>query len=626
MAQDSIAYGESLLADVRKRNSDAERRERKDARRGEWKGLAAKIGINLVDDIFAQKQANLLNSEEALKAKLGTTRALEFGTSYTKAETAAQGFTGGEDAYWASQAAPQIESYLQSKYQKGTYNTSAYNLYAKQLTNKFAQELKAQHKEGYDLTQKFFAAGGKEKDVYVNAVKKSQPATALKGLSNLIGKGTGLLDADLHNNTSMLLETSEALTSYKDAYAQTNDSALSTFLAEEGLMDKVDFGAPDPEIGTAIKKTNALGEEEIFFPVKNTVNGKKTITLVGLDNNGQFNFSSPQAQATTNQFDSLASVLEAGKGVPFFNAGNDAIASLDTETNEELAEAVAEMVKLPVASQLYKPAIEKRNKRIHAEAGAIIYTATKKEGWANTADAKIIAAEMVSSAYINGNKNRALAGSGLKNPYHTMFAVNSAIDKGKINSFDSLAILGSMDNVVNMYNAYATETKPNREAIDALLEANNYFGDKVGGGDLFKQLHTTVKATFEKGVKGTDDTLGLMYQNLYGNKKPEGSASETSETKEESQVIDIATLPIPAAADERGIITADTRRQMRAYKKIMELDKKIKARNEKIAYFSEEDTYNKGAIVNISQALEKEQNRFNNLYANYKNKYGSTEE
>ena len=58
----------------------------------------------------------------------------------------------------------------------------------------------------------------------------------------------------------------------------------------------------------------------------------------------------------------------------------------------------------------------------------------------------------------------------------------------------------------------------------------------------------------------------------------------------------------------------------------MELDKRIKARNEKIAYFSEENTYNKGAIVNISQALEKEQNRFNNLYANYMNKYGSTEE
>jgi len=625
MAQDSIAYGESLLADIRQRNDKLRSQAKKDARRGEWKALAVKIGMDVVDDVFAQRQANLLNSESALKAKLETTKALEFGTSYQKAETSAQEFEGGEDAYWASQAAPQVENYLQSQYQAGTYNKNAYNLYAKQLANKYGQELKTQHKGGYDLTQKFFAAGGKEKDAYVNAIKASQPATTMAGISNWIGKSTGLLDADLHNNTEKLLESSKALTGYKAAYAQTKDSALSAFLAEEGLMDRVDLDSPPPEVGTAIKTTNALGEEEISFPVKTIVNGEIIYTLVG-NNNGQFNISNPQSQVTTNNFESLASIIESGKGVPFMNAGTDAIANLDKETNEQLAEAVAEQVDLPVSSGLYKSTIERRNKRINAEAGAIIYTATKQEGWANTSDAKIIAAEMVSSAYINGNKQRALAGSGLKNPYHTMFAVNSAIEKGKINSFDSLSILGSKDNIVNMYNAYATETKPNREAIDALLESNDYFKNKIGGEDLFKQMHTTVKAVFEKGVKGTDDTLGLMYQNIYGNKKPEGSTSETSKTKEVPQVIDIASLPIPAGADERGIVSSNTRRQTSAYKKLIELDKRIKSRNEKIAYFSEEDTYNRGAIVNISKALEKEQNRFNNLYANYMNKYGSTEE
>ena len=623
MAQDSIAYGESLLADVRKRNSDAERRERKDARRGEWKGLATKIGLSLVDDIFAQKQNTLLNNEEALKAKLGTTRALEFGTGYTKAETDSQAFEGGEDAYWASQAAPQVESYLQSLYQAGTYNKNAYTLYAKQLTNKYAQDLKAKHKEGHSLTQKFFAAGGQNKDAYVNAVKNSQPATALKGLSNLIGKGTGLLDADLHNNTEKLLESSKALTAYKAAYAQTKDSALSVFLAEEGLMDRVDLGVPDAQIGTPLTVKNDLGGEDIVIPVTDPLN--KRITMVSADSNGIFSLDTPEAQGTRNNFESLASILESGQGVPFLKAGTDAIASLDVETNKALAEAIKKEVDLPASSRLYESTIEKRNARVHAEAGAIIYTATKQEGWANTADAKIIAAEMVSSAYINGNKQRALAGSGLKNPYHTMLAVNSAIDKGKINSFDSLAILGGLDNVVNMFNAYATETKPNRESLDALLEANNYFGDKIGGGELFKQIHTTVKATFEKGEKGTDANLGRMYVKLYANKTPTGSTVET-ETEEKSQVIDIASLPIPAGANELGIITTNTRGQMRAYKKLMELDKRIKARNEKLAYFSEEDTYNKGAIVNISKALEKEQNRFNNLYTNYMNKYGSTEE
>ena len=623
MAQDSIAYGESLLADVRKRNDDIARRAKKDEERGQWKALAVKIGMDVADDVFAEKQNTLLNSESALKAKLGTTRALDFGTRYTQAQTEAQEFEGGEDAYWIAQAAPQVENYLKTQYPEGSYNNSAYNLYANQLATKYGQELKAQHKGGYDLTQKFFAAGGQDKDAYVNAVKASQPSTTFKGISNWIGKSTGLLDADLNNNTEKLLETAGALTEYKEAYSQTKDAPLSAFLAQEGLMGSVDLGVPAPQIGTPLTVKNDFGGEEIVIPVTDPLN--KTVTMVSADSNGTFSLDTPEARGTRKNFDSIADSIHSGKAPTLMSAGTDAIANLDAETNEKLAEAIKDRIDMPTSSGLYADAVKNQNKRVHAQAGAIVYTATKLEDWATITEAKLIAAEMVSSAHINGTQQRALAGSGLKNPYHTMFAVNSAIDKGKINSFDSLAILGSMDNVVNMYNAYATETKPNRERIDALLEANNYFGDKVGGGDLFKQIHTTVKATFEKGDKGTDANLGRMYVELYGNKKTEGSTDEIT-TEEAPQVIDIASLPIPAGANERGVLSANSRRQITAYKKLMELDKKIKARNEKIAYFSEEDTYNKGAIINISKALEKEQNRFNNLYANYKNKYGSTEE
>ena len=70
MAQDSIAYGESLLADVRERNDKAEKRAKKDARRGEWKGLAAKIGMSVANDVFAQRQENFLNNEQLMSQKL----------------------------------------------------------------------------------------------------------------------------------------------------------------------------------------------------------------------------------------------------------------------------------------------------------------------------------------------------------------------------------------------------------------------------------------------------------------------------------------------------------------------------------------------------------------------------
>ena len=63
MAQDSIAYGESLLADIRERNDKAERRARKDAQRGEWKALAVDRGMNVANDIFATRRNELLNNE-----------------------------------------------------------------------------------------------------------------------------------------------------------------------------------------------------------------------------------------------------------------------------------------------------------------------------------------------------------------------------------------------------------------------------------------------------------------------------------------------------------------------------------------------------------------------------------
>ena len=559
MAQDSIAYGESLLADVRKRNDDIARRAKKDEERGQWKALAVKIGMDVADDVFAEKQNTLLNSESALKAKLGTTRALDFGTRYTQAQTEAQEFAGGEDAYWIAQAAPQVENYLRTQYSEGTYNKSAYNLYANQLATKYGQELKAQHKGGYDLTQKFFAAGGQDKDAYVNAVKASQPSTTFKGISNWIGKSTGLLDADLNNNTEKLLETAGALTEYKEAYSQTKDAPLSAFLAQEGLMGNVDLGVPTAEVGTPLTVKNDFGGEEIVIPVTDPLN--KTVTMVKADSNGIFSLDTPEARGTRKNFDSISDSIHSGKAPTLMSAGTDAIANLDAETNEKLTEAIKDRIDMPTSSGLYADAVKNQNKRVHAQAGAIVYTATKLEDWATITEAKLIAAEMVSSAHINGTQQRALAGSGLKNPYHTMFAINSVIDSEKMGVTDAISKLGSDENLMNLYNAYRTETIPARESIDAQLKATNYFEGRVG--PLFMQLHETIKSVVDKGIEGTEENLVREHANLFKSKtapdKPEPEVAVL-----DSSIDDImSTLTAPPATPKgrRNLRQEDNQRR-----------------------------------------------------------------
>jgi hypothetical protein len=447
--------------------------------------------------------------------------------------------------------------------------------------------------------------------------------TAGGALVGLLTKLTGNSNADLYNsqNEEILRQSKEYQETYNSTWKQTRSATLAKVVAENMPSD---LGAPLPEVGTPITQQNDFGGEETFYPVKHTVGGKTTITHVGDDGTGKFNLSTPQAQGTRKEFDSTASHIQSGKAPAFLNAGTDAIANLDVETNEKLAEAVKKQVKLPVSSGLYVSTMEKLNKRIHAEAGAIIYTATKGEGWANTAEAKIIASEMVASAYINGNKSRALAGSGLKNPYHTMFAIESAIDGGKMNNGDAIAELGNDSNILNLYQAYRTETIDGRKAIDDKLQANNYFKGKTGA--LFGQLHQTIKSVIDQGIEVDVNILIAEYDKLYGTE-----ASGNTETKTETEVVVkdkvkvtdelISSMPIPpplsrfSSKDDIQEYKRIHGKQKEEYKKILKAQKTLQNNTEMA----------KRRGINTSAGITLSQKYLNDLYANYINIYGSSE-
>ena len=60
MAQDSIAYGESLLADIRDRNDKLAKQARKQAKKDAWKSAAVSIGLDVAQNIFTQRENNFL--------------------------------------------------------------------------------------------------------------------------------------------------------------------------------------------------------------------------------------------------------------------------------------------------------------------------------------------------------------------------------------------------------------------------------------------------------------------------------------------------------------------------------------------------------------------------------------
>ena len=634
MAQDSIAYGESLLADVRERNAKEQKRAESRAKKDFWKGAAVKIGLDVAKDIMGQRQTAFLNNEENMANKLRTTKAYDQSTTITAREKEAQGFDGGYDAYWAGQADTQVDAYLQTKFAPGTYNPSAYALHKKQLSSRYGQELAKQHKEELQYTNDFLSVGG-SKDAYNDLIKKSKAGTLTGALSNWIGKSTGVLDADLHNDTiANLLESSDKLTgynvdkkTYENAYEQTGDSALSVFIAEQNL-GRSDLGTKPPTIGKVTMVKGSFGVETPMIPIQHfNANGQPShIDFVRQGTDGTINLDTPQATATRQPFDLLSSQILTATGPEqaYFNAGKAGVRSVTEERSEKLTEALEKKVEKAghkSTSKIGQKMLEAEFEDVGAIAGAVIFRA-KNEKWAQAGNAKLIAGEMVAQAYEKGNADRALSGAGLRNPYHTMFAIEGVINAQRMTNTNGMGKLGGRENALNLYEAYRTETVDGRKAIDDALKANKNFEGKVG--PLFGQIHETIKSLISDGIEGTDETLYARHTELFGKKIPDSTSGVpvVSEEVVEEEVVEtvMSVIPIPPKFYRNEERTTTIQRT--AYKDLLKGKGRVQKLEEKLGRLKPTDAV--FDMLNIRK--ERASKEFQNLYSEYMKNYGPAEE
>jgi len=636
MAQDSIAYGESLLADVRSRNAKEQKRAESRAKKDFWKGAAVKRELNVAEDIMGQRQAAFLNNEENMANKLRTTKAYDQSTTITAREKEAQGFDGGYDAYWAGQANTEVDAYLQTKFAPGTYNPAAYALYKKQLSSRYGQELAKQHKEELQYTNDFLSAGG-SKDAYNDLIKKSKAGTLTGALSNWIGKSTGVLDADLHNETvANLLESSDKLTGYnvdkkvyENAYEQTGDSALSVFIAEQNL-GRSDLGTRPPTIGPITMVKGSFGVETPTVSVQHfNDNGQPShIDFVRPGNDGTINLDTPQATATRQPFDLLSSQIRNATGPEkaFLDAGNTGVRSIASDRSETLTKALEKKVESAghkPTSKIGQEMLAAEFENVGAVAGAVIFRANK-ERWAQAGNAKLIAGEMVAQAYEKGNADRALSGAGLRNPYHTMFAIEGVIDAKRMTNTDGMGKLGGRENALNLYEAYRTETVEGRKAIDDALKANKNFEGKVG--PLFGEIHETIKSLINSipPIRGTDETLYARHKELFGKKIPDDTSKVpvVSEEVVEEEAVEtvMSVIPIPPKFQRNEERTTTIQRT--AYKDLLKGKGRVQKLEEKLGRLKPTDAV--FDMLNIRK--ERASKEFQNLYSQYMKNYGPAEE
>jgi hypothetical protein len=246
MAQDSIAYGESLLADVRKRNSDAERRERKDARRNEWKGLATKIGMSVADDIFATKRNQLLNNENSLRQKMEITSANTFATDFSTQMTEATKYAGGEKAYWQNDFNTIVNNKLSKKFLPNQRNELQYQKLLQATVNKTFESYYAEIQKKKEATQEFLYKGA-TKNYNFNMNKIAGEGTAENAVARAISNLTGNLDLDVYKSKNEELQktSTEYQTTYVDTFNKTRNEMLATAVAE---LSEDAAGVPAPKL------------------------------------------------------------------------------------------------------------------------------------------------------------------------------------------------------------------------------------------------------------------------------------------------------------------------------------------------------------------------------------------
>tara|TARA_R110000782_G_scaffold251310_4_gene338854 strand:+ start:634 stop:2313 length:1680 start_codon:yes stop_codon:yes gene_type:complete len=259
MAQDSIAYGESLLADIRQRNDKLASRARKQAKKDEWKQFAVDIGADVVNDIFQTKRNALLLNEDTVKQKMAITTANDAAQSVFTEMNNANSSELGKSGYYETAYKKSVDAEMSKKYIKGQRNELQYQ----QLVNGFVKDnFTAHYAEVLDREQNTtdYISTGSVKNYNANMNKITGDGTAKNALTRVISGLTGNLDVDAYNNKNTTLEKeSKAYQStYITTWNETQNSLLSEAVAE---LAPDAAGLPAPKLGTGydVETTDILG-------------------------------------------------------------------------------------------------------------------------------------------------------------------------------------------------------------------------------------------------------------------------------------------------------------------------------------------------------------------------------
>ncbi len=553
MAQDSIAYGESLLSGIRKRNDSIARDQKREAKRDKWKALGMQAAIGVAESALKSKHEKFLNSEAALARQTGMNKAITNGQTTLNDLETIKSYAGGQDQYvMDTYTAPLIKQYMQKQYADGTYSTAHFNAVSKKLADLYNPTMVAAFNKEANATKTFFE--NNDVDLYnSNREKLAGAKTVEDGFINLV-KGlpvikslTGDIDRDTvrANQEAYRLAAvgdkdvqgshEKSLKGFQEVFDKTQSSGLADFVMQN---IKNSEGAVIQLNRPPLDYTHETKERDIYSALSGKVTGKETVVIqTGVNSiTGQVESveeinpdGSVRTKANTesrNYNDEVAMILAGDKK-------DAATVFIDSQADEDIKlinDKIVRQLDATDTSKMSTEAMSTFGENKSDILSAKVYHGgfiAQQQGIGTANTGRHIAFELaLMNAELTDNQTmKTNVGQG--NVFNTLKAYNRALENGRVDKDTVFGVLNFIENNPDVIRLEYDRLTDNEKAhlVTEMGEGEDktayVFGEEIRGYNYFQNFYPKKSASNPEPVKkNTFRTLFLAITkaNLTGGK------------------------------------------------------------------------------------------------------------
>jgi hypothetical protein len=515
-------FGQSLLADVRKRNADTQRKAEKRAKRDQWKKLGMNLAMSFAEDVLQSKHQKLMNSEEMMANKLKVDTVYDESNNWSNTLAKAKQYEKGteEDYFVDNELRSAVRNKLHSIYEPGTYNKTEFDTLENSIVEGYAPQFLESVKKRNEAYEKFIS-GGDKKAYYDNIKQMYGDGSIGSSITQLLKKVpgvnalTGDVRGDLESINEDIMNRTGKLKEYQDAYKKVKNTTLATHIINN--LPPQGVGTPAPVFGTTYSDeiTTIMGDQKIRAVDVMITNedGSKDLRQHILSSYGVSSMGPSQNDALNDFVANAARLTEAE-----FKVGEMALESMSDEESAAFGKAKDAYLTNRGTKSTNKVKYNREDKQLSDNAARNITMAgryAKFQGWGTPQQGRAVALQVLKDGLNQENPELDNFVLGKQVPYRTALAINSTRASKAKNAPEATAIGEVLNDSTALYQSYRDMNITQRADLVKKLESENinYFEGKIDS-EQFKNTFNAIRVAVDGGNKITPKKFGGSVDNM----------------------------------------------------------------------------------------------------------------